>query len=365
MLKPHHRIKNRYSKSFRVLKEFDNHEMVIEFTDKETKLKGCIAIHDTNLGPALGGTRLQYYPSEEEAIRDVLNLSKAMSYKCALAGLPWGGGKAVIFANSEADKDKMLQQYAIYVEKLNGLFKTGTDVGIVDKDVAKMARYTSHMLGVSDTDRGDLTTSGMAALGVYYCIKTSVKHVFGNDSLKDRTIGVKGLGKLGGELVRLLHEDGARLVVADADKQKTKKILKQYSDIIEVDPSEIHRQVMDVYAPCALGNEFTNKVVNELRTRIVAGGANNQLANESVGDKLFDRNILYAPDYVANSGGLIYVADELEKDGFRKERVLQRVKDIQLTLEEIYTMSKKQKTATHRIANEVGMKRIEAGNPKV
>jgi glutamate dehydrogenase/leucine dehydrogenase len=361
MLKTGQKFRNRYSRSFRVLKEFDNHEMVIGITDKEAKLRGYIAVHNTNLGPALGGTRLQYYSSEEAALRDVLNLSKAMSYKCALAGLPWGGGKAVIFSDDSADRETMLKAYARSVEKLNGLFKTGTDMGIFDQDVVKMARHTKHMLGVSPTDRGDLTTAKMAALGVYYSIKSSLAYVFNDDSLKNRTVGVKGVGKLGGELVRLLYEDGARVVIADVDESRCKALIKKYPGVMMVKPADIHKEILDVYAPCALGGELVARVVSELRTKIIAGGANNQLASDSIGDKLFEKNILYVPDYVANAGGLIYVADELEEDGFHKERVLSRVQDIQTTLNQIFTTYKRQKISTHRIANEVGLKRIMGG----
>lgn len=361
MLKSRPNLRRRYSKSFRVLKEFDNHEMLIGLTDTRTKLKGYIAIHNTNLGPALGGTRFQHYPSEEAALRDVLNLSKAMSYKCALANLPWGGGKAVIFSDEYADKDAVLRSYAALVENLGGLFKTGTDVGILDGDVKKMAKHTSHMLGVSQADRGDLTTSKMAALGVYHCIKVSLTRAYGDDSLKGKIIGVKGLGKLGGELARLLHEDGARLIVADVDEAKAKEVARKYPGTTIVSPSEIHRQAMDVFSPCALGGEFRVKTLGELKTKIIVGGANNQLADDRVGDKLFREGILYAPDYITNAGGLIYVADELEEDGFHKQRVLKRVSDIKTTLEQVFDISQKEGIATHRVANDVGLKRIEKG----
>ena len=360
MLKTRYNIR-KFGQSFRVVKEFDNHEMVIAVTDTETKLRGYIAIHNTNLGPAIGGTRLQKYSSEEAALRDVLNLSKAMSYKCALAGLPLGGGKGVIIHEETADRDMLLASYAKMVEKLSGLFRTGTDMGILDDDVKKMSRHTQHMLGVSKADRGDLTTSKMAALGVYYCIKTALVHAYGSDSLQGRTIGVKGVGKLGSELVRLLHSEGAKIVVADINEQPVKTILRKYPGSIAVSPGEIHKQKLDVYSPCALGGELTMKVIKELRTKIIVGGANNQLASDAVGDKLFEMGILYAPDYITNAGGLIYVADELEKDGFHKQRVMDRVKHIQGTLQQVLSVSDRQKIATHRIANELGLKRIIEG----
>ncbi len=352
----------RQSRNFRAYKEFDNHEMIVAFTDDAVGLKGYIAIHNTDLGPALGGTRWKTYGSEEEALKDALNLSKAMSYKCALAGLPWGGGKAVIIASENLDRNKVLKSYAKYVEKLGGLFKTGTDVGVFDDDVKEMARYTSHMLGVSEGDRGDLSTSKMAALGVYYAIKASLADLFDTDSVKDRVIGIKGVGKLGGELARLLNEDGARLVIADIDQIRCEEVARQLNNVKVVDPKSIHKEKLDVFAPCALGGELRPKVIKELRTKIIAGGANNQLLDDRTGDELYKKGILFAPDYVSNAGGLIYVADELETDGFRKERVLQRVRDIQKTLDEIYSVSKKKKIAPHRIANEISINRIHKGS---
>lgn len=355
------KLRKKTSKSFRILKEFDNHEMVIGISDSQTKLKGYIAIHSTKLGPALGGTRLQDYPSEEAALRDVLNLSKAMSYKCALAGLPFGGGKAVLIADSQADRQAMLAAYARIVESLRGLFKTGTDMGIFDDDVKQMARHTKHMLGVSKADRGELTTAKMAALGVYYCIKSSLEHVFGNQSVEGKTVGVKGIGKLGGELARLLYEDGAKVVIADTDQAKVKSLLRKYPGMVAVDPSAIHKQSLDIYSPCATGREINSRVLGELKTKIIVGGANNQLADEKIGDKLFNKGIIYAPDYITNAGGLIYVADELEEDGFKKDRVLKRVRGIQATLDEVFDISSSQKVATHRVSDELGYKRIVTG----
>ncbi len=361
MLNTTYKLKKRRSKSFRIFKEFDNHEMLVGLTDNETGLRGYIAIHNTNLGPALGGTRFQTYASDEAALKDSLNLSKAMSYKCALAGLPWGGGKAVIIASEDTDRDKVLKSYAKMVEKLGGLFKTGTDVGIYDNDVKKMAKSTQHMLGVSGGDRGDLSTSKMAALGVYYSIRASLGHINGTDSVKDRTIGVKGIGKLGGELVRLLHDDGAKIIIADIDNQKVQKMIKMYPDIKAIHYTNIHKEELDVFSPCALGGELRPSVVKELNVKIIAGGANNQLLDNRVGDSLHSRNILFVPDYIANAGGLIYVADELEKDGFKKDRVLERVKGIQNTLEEVFDASKKSGRAPYRIADDIALKRINSG----
>lgn len=350
-------LRSRFS-NFRSWKEFDDHEMVIVLSDEKTKLRGFVGIHNTHLGPALGGTRMQLYETQDDALKDALNLSKAMSYKCALAGLPFGGGKAVVIATDAGDRKETLAAYARMVDKLRGLFKTGTDVGISDQDVRHMADYTSHMLGVTPADRGDMTTSSMAALGVYYSIRESLKEVFGSDNPKGRTVSIKGVGKLGGELARLLHEDGASLIIADVDNQKCQDIAKRFKRVEITATDTIHSHKVDVYSPCALGGEFTPKTIRELQTTIVAGGANNQLIDNEIGDSLFKMNILYVPDYIANAGGLIYVADELEADGFRQDRVLQRVRAIRKTVREMFDQSRREKRPTHRVADSIAEKRM-------
>ncbi len=358
MIKKNSSARNSFDPSS--LKEFDGHEMVVLINDKATGLQGIVSLHSTALGPALGGTRMLPYPSNKAALRDVLNLSSAMSFKCALAGLPFGGGKAVIIDSPDSliSKKEKLVAYARMIEKLGGIFKTGTDVGITDKDVAHMARHSKHMLGVSKADRGELTTSKLAALGVYYAIEVSLETVFGSESVKGRKVAVKGLGKLGGELVRLLYENGAILFVSDIDESKCRKIKKLYPGVQVVGNKIITTLPVDVFAPCALGKELTSVSIKKIRSKIVAGGANNQLASDRVGDQLFDLGILYAPDYIANAGGLIYVADELENDGFQQKRVLERTANIKLTLREIFNQSQKTGIPTHKIANAIAIQRM-------
>lgn len=342
---------------------FDNHEFVMGLNDAESGLKAFIAIHNTNLGPALGGTRMTSYRSTDDALEDVLSLSRAMTYKCALADLPYGGGKAVIIYDGHGkkagDRNQVLLSYARLVDKLRGLFKTGTDVGISDEDVVKMSTQTSHMLGVTKADRGELSTSKVAALGVFYAMKATLKYLEGNPNFRDKRVAVKGVGKLGAELVRLLTDAGAHVVIADIDKDKCDSLHKRLGNKVDVVPVEsIHRQEVDLYAPCALGNEFTKKNISELRCRAVVGGANNQLESPIVGDYLNRRHILYAPDYIANAGGLIYVADELEQDGFRKERVLKRAQLIEQTITTILEQASKRKIAPHRMADILAESRI-------
>ena len=352
------------SKNFRDFSEFDNHEMVIGLTDSKTGLRAYVGIHNTELGPALGGTRFKVYRSESEAIKDVLNLSKAMSYKCALAHLPYGGGKGVIYLKKgqEFDRHELLAAYARLIEKLRGLFKTGTDVGITDGDVVHMAKYTSHMLGVVEADRGGLSTSNCAALGVFYAAKAALKHLDDKDDFAGKRIAIKGVGKLGGELARLAYEAGATVIVADTDRNAADRLKENMPGIQEVAPEVIHLQQVDIYAPCALGNEFEDSIIKELHCRAVVGGANNQLPDLKAGHKLHQKRILYAPDYIANSGGLIYVADELEQGGFKKARVVERISKIELTMTDIFKRSLESNMPTSDIADMIALERMHEIN---
>ncbi|MEO5627430.1 MAG: Glu/Leu/Phe/Val dehydrogenase dimerization domain-containing protein [Candidatus Saccharimonadales bacterium] len=340
-------------------KEFDDHEMVITISDKAAGLKGYIAIHNTARGPALGGTRMQVYATEEAAAKDVLNLSRAMSYKCALANLPFGGGKGVIIADNQQDHEAVLTAYAKMVDRLNGWFKTGTDVGVTDAEVAMMARSTKHMLGVVEADRGDLTTAKTAAAGVFASMKAALNELYDDETFTNRVIAIKGVGKLGGELARLTHQAGAKVMVADINDAQTKDLVAEIPEIEVVALADIHKQEVDIYAPCALGAEFTDEVINELACKAVVGGANNQLPDPGAGDKLFAKGIIYAPDYIANAGGLIYVADELESDGFNKDRVMQRTKAIQETLASIFSRSKQENLPTYKVADTIARERMK------
>lgn len=348
--------------NWRDLPEFQDHEYLVALSDESSGLKAYIGIHNTNRGPALGGTRFKLYDSEEQAMRDVLNLSKAMSYKCALANLPYGGGKGVIIADPQADRDAQLAAYAKRVEKLGGLFKTGTDVGISDGDVRHMAQYTSHMLGVTEAERGILTTSNVAALGVFYAMKAVLAHLYGSESFEGRSVAIKGTGKLGGELASLVTKSGGSVFVSDVDEAKTQALKEEIPAITVVDNDSINRQEVDIYAPCALGNEFDEETIPQLRCKAVTGGANNQLAGDSAGDLLHEHGILYAPDYIANAGGLIYVADELEPDGFNQQRVIERTQHIQATIADILSRSKDQNLPTYKVADMIAEERINGAS---
>lgn len=343
--------------------EFDNHELVTYFFDKKTNLRGFIAIHNTNLGPATGGTRLQMYRSEIDALKDVLNLSKAMTYKCALAGVKFGGGKAVIIRSPYDKDDALFRSYAKKVNIFSGKFTTGTDVGISLQDTEIMATGSKYILGISKNAVKKYDTSKMAAVGVYHAICGAVEEKNRTSSLDGVRIAVKGLGKLGLELVRLLYTNGAKITVADIDKNKIKEAKKAYSNIKVVSPKEILSQDVEVYAPCALGNEFTTDNIKLLKANIIIGGANNQLSNEEVGDYLFRKGIIYGPDFLVNAGGLINIVDELEDDGYSARRVINRVTMIRDRLVKIIRTSQEQNIPTNRItinlANEIIYKKYE------
>lgn len=334
--------------------EFNNHEMVLFFYDKKTGLKGFICIHNTNLGSATGGTRYFEYETEEDALRDGLRLSMAMTYKCALAGVPHGGGKAVVIKNGHKPKNEAyLKMYAEKINMFYGNFTTGEDVGINEKDIETLARYSNYILGRPGVG-GNLAP--FAALGVFYSIKPALKAVFGSEEIKGRTFAVKGLGKVGMELLRLLYEDGAEIIAADINKTAVKDALKRFPKIKIVKPQEIHKANADVYSPCALGKEFNNKTIRELKCKIICGAANNQLVSSADGESLHKKNILYVPDYLANAGGLINVADELNQGGYSRKRVLEKIKNIQNTAENVIEISKKKKRPTSEIADALAEK---------
>lgn len=341
------------------LPEFDNHTAVIGVSDTTIGLQGWISVHSVSLGPALGGTRFLAYESAEEALRDSLNLSRAMSYKCAMAGMQFGGGKGVMMYHPQLDRRQVLSRYAQVVDELRGLFKTGTDVGVSDADVVAMGEKTRHMLGLSPGDRGGLSTSSTAALGVYNAIKATCEYLYGRKSVEGVRISIKGVGKLGGELAVLLSLDGAILTVADIDNAQVERLQERLTIKAKVcDIDEIRTMPTQIYAPCALGAEFSVDAVRVVQAEAIVGGANNQLESELVGDLLWKKGVLYAPDYIANAGGLIYVADELEEGGFDLERVQRRVSNIADTLVGVYESASDLNMSTDRVAIDIAKKRI-------
>lgn len=335
----------------KLFSDYDNHELVMYAHDEAAGLKCFIAIHNTTLGPATGGTRYAFYKSDLDAISDVLRLSKAMTYKCALAGVPYGGGKAVIVADrTHKNREKLFRAYAQKINTLNGRFTTGEDVGVTEKDLRVMQKNSPFINGKPNL-AGDL--SPWAALGVFVSMKAALKEAFGSDSLSSRTIAIKGLGKVGSHLLELISEEGGKIYGADIEEKQIKEIKKKFPKVRIVSPKEIHKMKVDVFSPCALGADVNPTSLKEFKCRIICGGANNQLLTKDLGAKLHKQGILYIPDYVANAGGLINVAGEMNPHGYSRDWVEKKVKGIGKTVRIILEKSRKDNKSTVEVSDKL------------
>ncbi|HMA47112.1 MAG TPA: Glu/Leu/Phe/Val dehydrogenase dimerization domain-containing protein [Frankiaceae bacterium] len=288
------------------------HEQVVFCSDPASGLRAILAIYSTALGPALGGTRFHPYASEEAALDDVLALAKAMAYKAACAGLDLGGGKAVIIGDPATGKSEpLLRAYGRFVQSLGGRYYTACDVGTYVEDMDVVARECRYVTGRSPAYGGSGDSGVLTAYGVFQGMRAAAQHVWGAPTLAGRRVGVSGLGKVGRHLVEHLVADGAAVVVADVRRAAVERVRAAHPEADVVAPEELPAEPIDVFAPCALGGALDDDTVASLRTRIVCGGANNQLAHPGIEKVLADRGVLYAPDYVVNAGGLIQVADEI------------------------------------------------------
>ncbi|MGA3486547.1 Glu/Leu/Phe/Val family dehydrogenase [Micromonosporaceae bacterium DT55] len=296
------------------------HEQVVFCQDRRSGLKAVIAIYSTALGPALGGTRFYPYATEAEALADVLDLSRGMAYKNAMAGLDLGGGKAVIWGDPEQDKSEaLLRAYGRFVETLGGRYYTACDVGTYVPDMDLVGRETRYVTGRSVEYGGAGDSSILTAWGVFQGMRAAAEHAWGTPSLAGRRVGVAGLGKVGRYLVAHLLDDGASVVATDVSEKALDWARRNHPEMdLVADVTALITSDIDVYAPCALGGALNDSTVPVLRARIVAGAANNQLAHAGIGKLLTERGILYAPDYVINAGGVIQVADEIK--GFNFDR---------------------------------------------
>jgi len=336
--------------------DFRDHEQVIHCHDAASGLHAIIAIHNTILGPALGGTRMWAYDSAAEALSDVLRLSRGMTYKNAVAGLDLGGGKAVIIGNSKTDKSPdMIRAFARYVDRLGGHYITAEDVGISLADVELMGTETDHVRGTRESGLGD--PSPFTAYGVFSGLKATARAAFGTDDLNGVHVCVQGIGHVGMNLARYLHEAGAKLTVADLNKEA---VARAMSDLgaASVTPQEAHRVACDVFSPCALGGALNEKSIPQIRARAIAGAANNQLGNAADGIAVKARGILYAPDYVINAGGVISIAD-LEAASTR-DAMFERVARIYNVLTGIFERARAESTTPEVIANTLAEERLAA-----
>ena len=298
------------------------HEQVVFCHHAPTGLRAIIAIYSTALGPALGGTRFHNYPSEDAALSDALDLSRAMAYKNAVAGLDLGGGKAVIWGDPDKIKtEALLRAYGRFVESLGGRYYTACDVGTYTADMDIVAKETRYVTGRSEADGGCGDSSVLTAFGLFQGMRAAAEHVWGSPTLSGRAVGIVGIGKVGRHLIGHLTADGATIVAADVNERAMEWARTAYPQVELVpDEAALIASDIDVYAPCAMGGALTDETVPVLRAKIVAGGANNQLAHPGIEEALAGRGILYAPDYCVNAGGVIQVADELRGFDFARAR---------------------------------------------
>ena len=344
--------------------DFDNHEQVVFFADDEVGLKGIIAIHSTVMGPAVGGCRMWDYATEEDALEDALRLSRSMSYKNALANLGLGGGKSVIFGNSKTDKSpELFKSFGRMIDRLGGSYITAEDVGIDVDDMHAVATQTKYVAGLEQGDHASGDPSPFTAHGVFCGVKAAVKHRLAKDSLDGLTVIVQGVGHVGYNLCRELHEAGTNLVITDIHQEHIDRAVNEFG-AKAVAPDDIFKQVGDVFAPCALGAILNDHTIPQLQVPVIAGAANNQLDCDRHGEELRQLGILYTPDYVINAGGIIQVANEVHRRVVSDQDGMKKVEEIYDTLLEIFQLADKEDKPTNHIADKVAQRRIAAAQVK-
>lgn len=340
--------------------EAGGHEQVVHFYDQATGLKAIVAIHNTHLGPALGGTRMWTYSSEIEALTDVLRLSRGMTYKAAITGLNLGGGKAVIIGDAKKQKSEaLLRRFGKFVNGLAGRYITAEDVNIGTRDIEYIAMETNHVTGLPEILGGGGDPSPVTAYGVYLGMRASAKEVYGNESLAGKKVLVQGVGKVGQSLVEHLVKDGAKVWINDINEDNISLVTRNASGIIVADSSTMFDLEIDIFAPCALGASVNSSSLEKLRCAIIAGAANNQLAEEDLhGSMCSDKGILYAPDFLINAGGLINVSIEL--DGYNRERAYAKTERIYDAARNVFSIAKQENITTIEAAKRIAEQRIEA-----
>jgi len=337
----------------------EGHEEVVFFSDPSCNLKAIVAIHNTTLGPALGGTRMWNYKNEEEALRDVLRLSKGMTYKAAVSGLNLGGGKAVIIGDATKDKSEALfRAYGRYLESLNGRYITAEDVNIGVEDIEHIFTETANVVGVAKTHGGSGNPSPYTARGVFRGVEAAVTKVYGERSLKGKTVALQGAGSVGCFLGQLLEEGGAKVFYTDINEKNIAKFKEMVPTSEFVGINDIYDIDCDIYAPCALGATVNDDTIDRLKCKIVAGAANNQLAEDRHGNILKEKGILYAPDYLINAGGLMNVSIEFE--GWSDSKASRMVDTIYDTTLKIFAISDEQNIPVYQATDVLAEARIES-----
>lgn len=337
---------------------FNDHEQIVFCHDKDTGLKAIIGIHNTVLGPALGGTRMWKYANEWEAVNDVLRLSRGMTYKSAISGLNLGGGKAVIIGDAKTEKTpEMMVKFGQFIHSLSGKYITAEDVGTTTPDMDLIRDVTPHVTGISESRGGSGNPSPVTAYGVYMGMKAAARHQFGSDSLSGKKVLVQGTGHVGETLIDYLTKEGALVQITDINEARLEEVASKYAAQI-YRGEDIYSADVDIYAPCALGATVNDETIQKLKAKVIAGAANNQLANEVVhGRMLQEKGILYAPDFLINAGGIINVYGEIV--GYGKEEALKRTENIYNTTLEIFNFAEANNITTQQAAMAIAQNRID------
>lgn len=337
-------------------KDFHSHEGVFFGHDKTTGFKGIIAIHSRKRGPALGGMRMSLYQDESAALSDVLRLAEGMTYKAAAAELSLGGGKMVVLADPKKEKTQnLLLAAGRFVQTLSGAYITAEDSGTNLEDMLVINKATKHVVGIKSGDPSRLT-----AYGTYLGIKACVEFKLGKKELKGLKVAIQGVGNVGWRLAQYLYGDGCQLIVTDTGEEKLKRLKEDSIGFTFVKPEEIYTQEVDIFSPNARGAILNEQTVSQLKCSIIAGAANNQLSEEKIGDWLYDKEILYAPDYIINAGGLINVYMEVEKpDNYEEKEAFKRCELIYSRLKNIFAESEKKKIPPYKIADELALRNLK------
>ena len=335
---------------------FDDHEQVVFCNDKDTGLKAIIGIHNTVLGPALGGTRMWKYNSEWEALNDALRLSRGMTFKSAITGLNLGGGKAVIIGDAKTQKTpELMRRFGEFVHSLSGKYITAEDVGMDTEDMDIVREVTPYVTGISESKGGAGNPSPITAYGVFMGMKAAAEFKYGSNDLDGKKILVQGIGHVGESLVEHLSNEGANIFISDINPARLEEVSKKYG--AKIYTGDVYEADVDIYSPCALGATINNETVNKIKASIIAGAANNQLAEEKVQGKILqERGIVYAPDFLINAGGIINVYAELE--GYDRNEIMRKTENIYNTTLEILNTASKRDITTHYAALQIAQQRI-------
>lgn len=338
---------------------FDDHEQIVFCNDKDTGLKAIISIHNTVLGPALGGTRMWNYNNEWAALNDALRLSRGMTFKSAITGLNLGGGKAVIIGDAKTQKTpELMRRFGEFVHSLSGKYITAEDVGMTTGDMDTVREVTPYVTGISEEKGGSGNPSPITAYGVFMGMKAAAKFKYGSDELEDKVIYVEGIGNVGETLVEYLTQEGAKVFIVDINQERLEQVSSKYGAHI-YRGVDMYSENMDIYAPCALGATINDITINKLQASIIAGGANNQLSDENKhGVLLQQKGIVYAPDFLINAGGIINVFAELE--GYDRNEIMRKTENIYTTTIEILNRAKENNLTTHKAALQIAQARIDA-----